>query len=458
MVLVYLLTITALLMPLGRCADVLGRRRLYLAGFAVYAGGALAAGAAQNVPWLMAARGVQAVGSAAVQGNGLAIALAIFPSEERGKVLGLNALVVAIAASTGPIFSGLLIDSLGWASVLYATGLMAMGALALAFFVLREERIGARGSQGRLDLAGMAISAVAIVTLFLMVSRGQRAGWTSEFTLVAAGIAAVGLLAFVITELRGRDPMIDLRLFTRPRFSLGVGATYLNFVATTGNTFMLPFFLQGVLGYSAAIAGLLTTPFAIWLGIVSPFSGRLSDRIGTRLLTTVGMLIQFGATLGLSRVGTGTGAWQIVLCTSFIGIGMGIFSPPNNSSVLGTVDRSRYGIVASFTNLNRNMGQVSGVAVSTLVITLAVTSLGIQPDIGALRKEGAAVDPLLIQGFVHGMQRMYLITAALIGVGGFLSFLPAHGRASEARQEAGLKLASTGSDRVDTLGEPEGRP
>ena len=455
-VLVYLLTITALLLPMGAAADAFGRRRLYLAGFGVYVAGALVAAAAQNMSMLLAARCLQAVGSAAVQGNGMAIAVSVFPPGERGKVLGLNALVVAIAATTGPVFGGLLIDQFGWRAPFVTTGVLASGALAMGLIILRDDRPRGEARPTRsLDRWGMGLSAIAMLSTFMVLSRGHTAGWTSAFTLTAAVLAVASISAFILVELRSPAPMIDLALYKLRRFTFGTAANYVTFIAVSANTYMFPFYLQGVRGFSASKAGLLSTPFAITLGIVSPFMGRLSDRIGPRVPSMIGMTLNIGAMLAFSRLGADSAILHVVLPSMALGAGMATFSAPNNSSVMGTVPREKYGIVSGLLNLMRNMGQVTSVAVATLVISMAITAMGATPDLGTLRKEGAAADPALVDGFVKGFRQMCLISVGTLSLAMFLSAFPEKSR-GERRAAAEAARAQREAEKAAPAREQPG--
>ena len=434
-VLIYLLVITALLMPMGRAADVLGWKRLYIAGLAIYVVGALLGASAQNVPWLLAARAVQAVGSAAIQGIGMAIAVAVFPPEERGRVLGLNVFVVAVGATTGPVFGGLLVDAFGWQSVLVTTALLALAAMAIGYVVLKQDRLATADAQrGSLDWLGMVTSAVAIIAMVLVLSQGQSAGWTSPLVLTAGGVAVAALAAFLVAELKVPQPMIALTLFTRRRFALGNASTLLSFAAASGSAFLMPFYLQGVLGIQATTTGLVLAPFAVMIGVVGPIAGRLSDRIGFRAPAVLGLSVACGSLIALSRLDADSSAVHVALIMMAMGAGIGTFGPANTSSILGTVDRKHYGLGTGFYVLMRNMGQVTGVAVATLVITLAITSLGVAPDIGLLRDEGATSNPLLVNGFVTGMRKVYLVFAGMMALGALLSVVPASRPAERAAE------------------------
>ena len=437
-VLTYFLVVGALLMPLGRAADIFGRKRVFIAGFAVYIVGAALAASAQNVTWLLCARGVQAVGAAAIQANATAINISVFPPEERGKALGMHATVVALGAVSGPAFGGLFIDALGWRSAFLMS--IAVGAVGLPVsYLVLKERFITRGMSrgGRTDWQGMVTSAVALVAALLVLSRGHDVGWTSLFTMVMAAVAVTAMAAFVTIELRSPSPMIDLRLFQRRLFALGTSAGFLVFTAIMANALIMPFYIQGILGFSARTAGLLVMPQAATLAISGPLFGRLSDRIGSRWPTTIGLILVIASFLALRRLDSDSHVIEAIIPMMVSGFGMGMFQPANNSSVLSAVEPERYGVVAAFLNLTRNTGQVVGIAVATLIITVAITNLGVDADIGALRDPAKGASPLLIQGFVDGMRNAYLVSAGVVAIAVVCSFARGPRAAASVEGRAG---------------------
>ncbi|MCL0101645.1 MFS transporter [Dehalococcoidia bacterium] len=245
-VLGYTLAVTALLIPMGKAADYVGRKRLYLLGFITYVVGALLASIAQDVNGLLIARLIQAVGAAAVQGNGMAMAVAAFPAKERGIMLGCYSLTVGVAATTGPVFGGLLIDAFGWRSVLVTTGALGLVALLMGQAILPSGTRSISRHGPKVDWAGMTIAPITMVSLFLIPSRGPVVGWTSPILFLTSAVAGVGLVAFIVAELKASNPVIDLRMFANRRFSLGTMAVFLTFSGLSGSMFILPFYLQVV--------------------------------------------------------------------------------------------------------------------------------------------------------------------------------------------------------------------
>ncbi len=419
--LAFAMTIAALLLPVGRVADLLGRRRIFIAGFGVYAVGAVLSATAQDMSWLVAARALQAVGAASLQATGVAIALTIFPPEERGRILGLTTTTVALGIVTGPALGGLMVDSLGWRSIFLISAVAGPinGVLAYALVPRIESPVDTHRKPA--DWLGMLSSAVALVAGLLVLARGQDWGWTSQNVFTAAIVAVGAIVIFVRTELKAEAPMIDLRLFRRRLFAFGSLAAFFAFSGLVANVLLMPFYLQGILEITPRLTGLMIMPHAVMLGAMSMFSGRLSDRIGARTPATVGMLIACGSYLALATLGANSPLYAALIPIVGTGMGMGLFSPPNNNSILSAVERERYGVAAAFIALVRNTGGAIGVALATLMVTAAITAQGVDPNIGALRDSAVDADPRLIQGFVNGMRWAYLTAAGLVGLAAALS-------------------------------------
>ena len=440
---IYLLVIGALLLPAGRAADILGRKRVYVTGYLFFIGGSMLAAAADNLPWLLAARGIQAIGGAGIQANGMAISAAVFPPEERGKALGINATVVAMGAISGPIVGGMLVDIFGWRSVFLLVAGVSMLGLMAASRILQERWITtASGRRQGLDWVGMTSSAVAIVGVLLVFTQGHRLGWTSAPIAIAAVASVAAMAVFVATELRVSSPMVDLSLFKRRAVGLGSLAAFLAFSATSANLFLMPFYLQGILGFEARTAGLAMTPMAGMLAVFGPVSGRLSDKFGARGLSTAGAVLSAVAMLGLTRLSEDSHVAEAIIPLLFLGMGLGLFQPANQNSVLGAVERQRYGLVSAFLTLMRNLGQVIGLAIATLVVTLAVTSLGISADLGNLRQAGVDPDPRLIDGFITGLRRSFMVSAVILALAAMASLSRGPRTVSEPEPPGGTRPPS----------------
>ncbi|MBI3953419.1 MAG: MFS transporter [Chloroflexi bacterium] len=435
-----LLTISALLLPVGRLSDLAGRKRVYLAGFALFGAGALLAGSAQSPLWLIVARVVEAVGTAMTTANGMAITAAVFPPQERGRALGLNATFVALGIVVGPILGGTLVDALGWRAVFFVIPPVAVVGVALAWYILDERRFALPPGHGAaaFDWPGAGASALALTTLLLALARGSVWGWTSVPVVVLFVAFAGAFVAFLAAELRSQQPMIDLRLF-RPRgFSLGSLAGYLSFFSMSFSMFLMPFYLQRGVGWSAREAGMLMVPMALMLAASGPIAGRLSDRMGSRLLTAGGLLAMAAAFGMYTRLGPSPPLVYLIVGQALLGTGMGVFQAPNNSSILGTVPREKYGIASAFLNLLRNLGMVTGVAAATTIVAATMGRAGLGASLTAQAGGGAAA-PTAVAAFLSGMHIAFLAALGITLAGALICL--AAGRPARAPEKAAAGIA-----------------
>ncbi len=418
-VLAYLLTITSLLLAFGRLADLAGRKRVYVAGFAVFTLGNLFAALSRTALELTLARAFAGVGGAMIQANGVAITAAVFPPEERGKALGLNGTIVAAGLVTGPTAGGLLTDALGWRSIFYAAIPVGLLAIPFAALVLREHLIststGAKGE--RFDWLGAALWAAFLSTLLFGLNRAPTLGWGSPAIVSLFALSLVLLVAFVLVELRSAYPTIRLSLFRVWGFSAGCVASFSSFMGQQASVFLVPFYLQLALGLSVRTAGVLMTAVPLSMALVAPLSGRLSDRYGSRGLCTVGLTIAAAALLLLSRVATADqGYWPLVGGLTLLGLGIGIFQSPNNSFIFGSVPREHYGAASGFISTLRNAGSSLGIAIWGAIITSELTVHGFSGDLEAT-VHSPALKGQVMPVFLDGLHIAMYAAAAVIGVG-----------------------------------------
>ncbi len=413
----YALTISALLLPMGRLADLIGLRKMYLLGSLVFLLGALVAGSSSNLLVLILSRILQGSGSAMTQGTGLAIVAGAFPEGERGKAIGSIMTIVGTGGIAGPALGGFLVGAIGWRWVFFAPiPLVAVGVVAVLAILDDRRLVPAETDSHRsgFDWFGAALSTGILMVFLLAASSGRASGWISPAMLVAVFSLVALLTTFIWWELRCSSPMLDLRLFKSRTFSFGVSANFLNFFGSSAILFLTPFYLQQVLGYSAAESGLVVVPSAICLAVLSPLAGRLSDRYGWRLFTVGGLALAATGLFLLSRLDEGSSLPLVVLAMMFQGAGMGVFYTPNSSSILSVVERESYGVVSSFLNLVRNAGNLTSIAVATAIVTTTMADLGFEPSL-EMTPAGGAVG--VSHAFILGMQNSYLMMMGLLLVG-----------------------------------------
>ena len=416
----YALTISALLLPMGRLSDIVGRKNVYLAGLAVFIIGGILAGSAGSVLVLILSKVLQGVGAAMTQGTSMAMIVSTFSSEERGRALGLQMSVVGTGGVAGPAVGGFLVSGLGWEWVFYFNVVLASLAIVAALIVLDGRRAPRDGRGPGFDWPGAAISTAALVIFLLAMSNGHSAGWGSPL-IVLSLLGFLALLgAFVWWELRAPAPMLDVRLFQRKLFSLGVSASFISFLGMSSVRFLMPFYLQLILGYSAGQVGLIIVPSAIAMIVTGPLSGRLSDRYGWRIFNVGGLLLGASGLFLLTGLDETSSLWLPMAGMILSSCGVGVFNAPNNSSILSAVEPSRYGVISGFLNLIRNSANVTSIALATAIVVATMASMGYPPTLAAVSDGG---DAGVFEAFTSGMRVAFLTMGSLILVGVVISFM-----------------------------------
>lgn len=411
----YTLTISALLLPMGRLADLAGRKRIYLIGFVIFVGAACIAGIAPDMNSLILIRIIQGAGAAMTQGTSMAMIVASFPPGERGKALGLQMSMVGAGGVAGPAIGGFIVELLGWQWVFFGTGLMAVVAILAASVLIDSSRVGqSGGTRIKYDWIGAALSTGALIAFLNGMTWAPTIGYGHPLVIAAFAGSATLLVSFVVQELRSSSPMMDIRLFKRRLFALGVLASFLNFLGMQSVRFLMPFYLQAVLGLSPGQVGLIIVPGAIGMIITGPLSGRLSDKFGWRWFTMGGLTVSAFGLLILSTLQPTSPFWLAMAGMIMQSTGIGLFNAPNNSSVLSAVEPSKFGVISGFLNLVRNAGNLCSIAIATAIVTATMGTLGYEPSLAGVTPEGSQG---LLTAFTSGLRVAYSIMAVVVLAG-----------------------------------------
>ena len=420
------LAISALILPMGRLGDIVGRKWVYIGGLAIFVAGSLLAGLAVNLPWLITAKVFQGFGSAMIQGNGMATVISSFSGAERGKALGTHMSVVGSGAIAGPAIGGLLVASFGWQSVFIVNVPIGILTIAITWLVLPSARESVdERSSGRFDWLGAGLSAMALLVFLLVVGNGHRLGWSSPPVLLGVAATVALLAGFVWWELRTSSPMLDLRIFKRKLVAIGAAAAWLSFMGMSSSRFMMPFYLQRVLEIGPRDVGLLLIPPALCMVMLGPVSGRLSDRFGWRVLTVSGLALSMAASIAIAvNLTESSPVAFIVLMLMVQSAGMALFNSPNQSSLLSAVERNQYGVVSALTQLIRNSANVTSIAVATTVVVVTMGAYGVEPSLDA-------VSPAVADAFVAGLKWSFILMAAMLLTGVVLAVIRGERRRAE---------------------------
>lgn len=359
-VLAYLLTLSSLLLSTGRLADMIGKKMIYLLGFIIFTLGSLLCGLAQGIYSLIIFRVVQAIGATMILALGMAIVTESFPPRERGMALGITGTMVSIGIVVGPTLGGLIIDTLSWNWIFFVN--LPIGLLGILMVIRFIPNVKPIGHQ-RFDYFGAITLFVALLLFLLGLTIGQNLGFTDITVLILIFGSFIFLVGFIFIELNSKQPMIDLRLFKNKLFSINLVTGFITFIAIAGTTMLMPFYLENVLGYTTREVGILISVVPVSMGIIAPIAGSFSDRIGTRPMTVIGLVVLLIGYAALSTLTISTTTIRYILCFLPVGLGMGIFQSPNNSAIMGVAPKGRLGIVSGMLAVNRTLGQTTGIAI-----------------------------------------------------------------------------------------------
>jgi MFS family permease len=437
---VYVLTMSVFLIPVGRLADKRGLLRFYLVGTAIFGVFSIACSLAFAGSFLIVARCLQGAGAAFMAATSSALVTAVFPPEERGRGLGLNAMAGYLGLMAGPPIGGLIVSHTSWRWIFLINVPLVIITLVNGWFLLGAERqdraasardreAGIRGKAAgggsaaragaSLDWAGTALLAAMLVALLVPLIFVPFWGWVSPLTLGLLAGAVVLFVAFVLVEGRVRDPLLDLDLVRKNRlFAAGSSAAFLNYAAVYGVTTLTAVFLEIGQGYSPQRTGLFMLTQPIFMAGLSAVFGRLSDRVGSRLLATGGMLFVAAGTAQLGILPSPAPAWRIVLALAFVGIGMAAFSAPNTSSVMGAVKRSQLSLASGFLGMMRTTGQ--GVSIGLLG---AIAASGLGPTGGRVLFLGEEASAAAASSYSEGFRTAMLVAAGLAVAGAVVSLV-----------------------------------
>jgi len=397
--------------------DMYGRKKLYVSGFALFTFASLLCGLSQSGIQLLIFRLLQAVGGALIVANSTAIVADAFPKEELGKALGLNIMVISIAFIIGPILGGFLM-SFGWRSIFFIN--IPIGIIGTLWSVAQLREINKTTIKQTFDLLGTLTFSVGVLILLIALSLGAFMGWTNLYVLALFLISVILLVVFVKIENNTAQPMLDLRLFKTRVIAFAYISNFLNGLARGAVTFLLIFYFQGIKGMDPLLAGLLLSPFAISMMIVSPFSGGLSDRYGARVLSSVGLLITAVGLGGLMMITATTSTIELILWMFVMGFGSGMFFSPNTSAIMNSVPPDKRGIAAGVNTMMSNAGNVLSIALSMAIISSSISSDAMQAlflgtQVGS---QGIAINE-----FVSGLRMAFTISFAFSLTAAVMSYL-----------------------------------
>ena len=372
----YLVVVVVGVAPVGRLADMVGRKLLYTYGFVVFIFGSGLCSLAPSLASLDAFRVIQAVGAVMLQANSVAIIYLAMPKNRLGRGIGIQGAAQALGLALGPAIGGLLLAAGGWRLIFFVNvpaGII--GTVAAWIFLPRSRDLRVRTG---FDWVGLGLFVPAVVALLVAISFGDHWGWTSPLSVCLFLVTVSTGAGFVLWEHRARAPLLDLSLFRKISFTAGLASGLLSYLVLFGTMFAVPFFLERGRHMNPGQAGLVLTALPLALGCAAPFADRLAERVGPRPLTVAGMLI---TAFALAVVGLGQpSGWLLVCELGLVGVGLGMFTPANNSAIMSSVPRSHAGAASGVLNMTRGLGTALGLALTGLVFGAAAGQTSLSPD------------------------------------------------------------------------------
>ena len=401
----YVLSISASLLPMSRISDLLGHKKIYVWGLTLVAVTTIFAGFSNSIGLLIVLSLVRGVGSGMTQGTSMALVLSIFASSQGGKALGLYISVVGIGSGVGPLVAGFILNSYSWRFLYFFLGGLGVISAAAVSLLVRSNHVSSiKFKEFRFDWIGAALFTIGIASLLQTTTWGSRIGFSNPITIGIACLSLAGFAGFIYKEMLIEEPMIDLKLFRNKLFSSGVSAHFLFFAATSCSFFFMPFFLEIVAGYSPQQIGFIMGAGAISMSIAGAFCGYLSDKFGPFLFSIGGFVVAALGLLVLTNL-TVEATWKLaiigMLSTS---MGNGIFFGPNNKQILGSVSRSFHGVISGFMHTTRNSGSAIGISIGTAIATSVMAYMGYEPTLSDLTSDTATS---VLDSFVRGIKFVF---------------------------------------------------
>ncbi len=362
----YQLTLTSLLPVLGRLSDIFGRKKFYNWGFVIFIIGSGMVGLGISMEWIIFWRIIQAVGATFLQSNSIAIITANFPTNERSKAIGIQGAVQATGMALGPTFGGFIVQYFSWNYAFYINVPVGIAGTILALLILPESR--SEGEKKKIDYVGASLFTTFLGIFLINFSLSSNPGYPLEDKILLYSVSIVSLFTFIYHSRKFENPIIDLKLLENVPYMAGNFSGLLSYLIIGGTMFIAPYFMEYVLRFSPSLAGTLLVIIPGFMGIGTPLGGIFASRVGSYKLTIVGFSFITLSSLLISFLGKDSPIYLIIIYFSMMGFGMGLFTAPNNSTIMGMSPPGKLSLVGGFLNMMRSLGLIFGVSISTFLL------------------------------------------------------------------------------------------
>jgi EmrB/QacA subfamily drug resistance transporter len=369
----YLLAAATFLIPFGRLGDIYGRKKIYLWGVLVYTCSSGLIASSGSGTTIILFRVFQGFGSSMIFATGMPILISVYPAGERGKVLGITVAAVYLGLSVGPFFGGFITQYLGWPYIFWLNLPLGLILILVILLMLKGDWAEARGS--KFDFAGSIILAVSLLLTMYGFST-----LPSQYAMAMIVIGLLGIVAFIILELRIENPVMDIGLFRHNTvFAFSNLAALINYAATFAVAFILSLYLQRIRGLSPQEAGLVLISQPIVQAIFSPMAGRLSDRTEPRTVASLGMALTLIGLMMLISLNSGSSMVYVIVCLMVLGFGFALFSSPNTNAIMSSVERRFFGVAGAMVSTMRQIGMMFSMGIVMMILALMLGESPIEP-------------------------------------------------------------------------------
>ncbi|MEA4827442.1 MAG: MFS transporter [Clostridium sp.] len=408
----YLIVISSTILIFGRLGDIKGKTRIFKFGIILFTIGSLMCGISTSLFFLVVARVLQAIGAAGTMSTSQGIITHVFPSNERGRALGISGTSVALGTMVGPPLGGLIVSVLSWKYIFLINVPIGLITFFMGTKILPKSQ---ENIKEKLDIKGAILFITAIVLIFGSLIQGQNVGYNNPSIMLGFVVGILAMVVFIAIEKRVEYPLLQLSIFENKLFSLSIFCGFISFLAISCPNIIQPFYLQKVMKLSPSVTGILMIAFPVVLSIVAPVSGYLSDKIGSELLTFLGLLFTSAGLFLMSTLNQYSNLWVLTFFVVIMSIGNGLFQSPNNSLIMSTVPKNKLGIAGSVNALVRNLGMVFGISLST---TLLYNRMSHKIGYHVVNYVEGRDDV-----FVYGRRYVYITAAVICASGALLTAL-----------------------------------
>nr|WP_207651415.1 MFS transporter [Clostridium felsineum] len=405
----YIMVICASLLIFGKLGDIKGKAKIFKIGTLIFTLASLMCGFSNSLTMLIIFRIIQGIGAGAYMANNQGIITQIFPVEERGKALGILASAVALGTMLGAPVGGLIINSFSWNYLFFVNVPIGIIAFAAGLRVLPKGKKDCK----KLDIKGGILYFIASLLLFGALNAAQNFGFGNVILMVSLIISIFLFIIFGILEIKTENPLLELKIFKNNIFSLSLFCALVSFACIQASTIIIPFYLQDTLKMSASIAGIFLMLQPIIIAVISPVAGNLADKIGSEILTFLGLVLMACGFLFMSFLNESSSLIIVVFYMVIIALGQGLFQPANNSLIMSSAPRNKLGVVGSINSLVRNIGQIIGIILSgTILYDFMSLKLGYRVTDYVFGRDNV---------FVYGMKYVYIVLVCMCFIGMFFT-------------------------------------